>query len=217
MHAYAPRQDRKPRGRVLAPLLFAVALLAAGAAVGYLVASLHLPPRAAERLPRAASPPAPGDGAAPPQDGGEQRPAAAPPETRTNPYTVFVFRTRYPACDGEVARTGTAGAAGAGLSQGEVAERYPGWSVELFRPGQVVLARTRDGPCPDEAVYRTVTMRDGRVVVYAGRPGRLGPLLQETDIRVDRLLPRDRERLARGIEVRGDEGVWRLLEGLDRG
>lgn len=175
----------------------ALLLLAAGVVAGFGAGRLTLRP---DRRP-----PAPPPAAEAP---------AVPAGARTNPYTVFTFRTLYPACRGEVARTEVAGTTGAGLSRAEVERRHPGWAVEVFRPAQVVLVRVEAGPCPEEAVYRTVTVRDGRVVVFAGRPGRLGPLLQDTGIPVDRLLPRDREKLARGIEVQGDEGVWRLLEGL---
>ncbi len=187
---YARRRERKAR-RSLARIALALGLLAAGAGSGYFLAS-RAQPRSA---PSAPEPPPPG-----------RQASAVDPGTRTTPYTVFTFRTRYPACGGEVNRTEAPGAAGAGLSRAEVERRYPGWTVEFFRPAQVVLVREQPGPCPEEAVYRTVTVRDGRVVVHAGRPGRLGPLLQDTGIDVDRLLPQDREKLARGVEVRGGRG-----------
>lgn len=199
----------QPEKRGLAPLLLSAflgaALLAAGAASGWFLATDRLPGR-----PRVAPAPSPGaSGAAP-----ERRAASTPLGPVTDPRTALVFKTLYPACGGEVVRTEAAGAARAGLGRTEVERRHPGWRVEVFGPAEVILARSQAGPCPDEALYRTVGLRDGRVVVYAGRPGGHGPLLQDTGISVDRLLPADREKLSRGIEVQGEDGVWRLLEGL---
>lgn len=151
------------------------------------------------------------------------RPSAPPPEDRrgeavaeavTGPQTVIVFRTAYTGCSQEVTRTEMAGAALAGLHRQELARRFPGWEVALFRPGQVLLRQVRPGPCPEGIGDRTITVRDGRVVVFAGRPPRLGELLWDTGIKVESLLPADREKLDRGLVVHGDTEVWRVLEGL---
>lgn len=198
-------REGRPRAPLLLSAFFGAAVLAAGAASGWFLATDR------GRL-RSAPAPSPGADAAPPGE----RTASTPLGPVTDPQTALVFKVRYPACGGEVVRTEAAGAARAGLGRVDVERRHPGWRVEVFGPAEVILTRSQDGPCPDEAVYRTIAARDGRVVVYAGRPGGHGPLLQDTGISVDRLLPADREKLSRGIEVRGEEGVWRLLEGLAR-
>lgn len=199
------RRDGRPRAPLFLSAFFGAALLAAGAASGWFLATDRLPGRF-----RGAPAPSPGADGTPPGD----RAASTPLGPVTDSETALVFRIRYPACGGEVVRTEAAGTARAGLGRADVERRHPGWRVEVFGPAEVILTRSQDGPCPDEAVYRTIGVRDGRVVVYAGRPGGRGPLLQDTGISVDRLLPADREKLSRGIEVRGEEGVWRLLEGL---
>lgn len=152
------------------------------------------------------------DRTAPRGAGEDGRDVAADPVT--GPQTVIVFKTTWSGCGEETTRTETAGPALAGLRQADLARRFPGWEVAFFRPGQVILHQVREGPCPDGVGDRTIAVKDGRVVVYAGRPGRLGELLWDTGIMADALLPADREKLARGIVVRGDTEVWRVLEGL---
>lgn len=156
-----------------------------------------------------------GDGRAPDQDHGRQEANERfPAETATGPQTLIVLKISYPACGEEEVRTVEAGAVLAGLHRGELLSRFPGYEAEVFRAGQVVLRRVQDGPCPDSVSYRTIGLRDGRVVVFAGRPESPGRLLHDTGILVDNLLPADREKLSRGIVVRGEAEVWRVLEGL---
>lgn len=161
-----------------------------------------------------------GGEAGPEPPSSEHTPASLPPappppaNVTTDPGTLFVFRSLYPACGEELARSLAAGVDLAGIERGELAERFPGWHVESFRPAQVILSRVHDGPCPDGVMYRTLGIRDGRVAVFSGRPDNRGALLRDTGIRVDRLLPADMDKLRRGIAVRGEAGVWQVLEGL---
>lgn len=144
-------------------------------------------------------------------------PPPTPPEVNvtTDPNTLFVFRSYYPECGEEQARSLGAGVDLAGMNRDELARRFPGWHVDSFRPAQVILSRVHHGPCPDDVLYRTLGIRDGRVVVYSGRPENRGALLRDTGIRVDRLLPADVAKLRQGMAVRGEAGVWRVLEGLN--
>lgn len=186
-------------------LILAALLLAAGGAAGYL---------AARDLPFGHGTPGKTgaeDGPVPPDPG--EAPSSWQPAT--GPLTTLVFKTFYSRCGGETTRTEPAGTALAGLTRTQVSQRFPGWQVDVFRPGQVVLTRIESGPCPDEAWFRTIGLQDGRVVVFAGRSGNRGPVLQDTGIHVDRLLPADRAKLEKGVEVQGDAGVWQFLEGLE--
>lgn len=134
---------------------------------------------------------------------------------RTAPYTVIIFREENPGCRESLTRSRSAGTELAGLDRAGLERRFPGWIVEDFRPAQVILRRVNNEPCRGEAAYRTISVYNERVVVFAGRPGRIGPMLQDTGIDVSRLLPADREKLARGVVVRGDAEVWQFLEGLE--
>lgn len=145
-------------------------------------------------------------------------PPTPPPEARlvsTGPGTLFVFETEYPACGRRLSRAEPAGAARSGLGREDLARRFPGWEVADFTPGRVILRRVVAGPCSRELQYRTVTLRDGRVVVLAGRPEAPGDVLLVTDITADRLLPADRAKLERGVLLQSEEETWLFLEGLD--
>lgn len=134
---------------------------------------------------------------------------------RTAPYTLIIFREENPACRESLTRSRSAGTELAGLDRTAFQERFPGWRVEDFRPAQVILRRLTNEPCQRDEEYRTISIYDSRVAVFAGRPGHLGPMLQDTGIEVERLLPADREKLMRGVVVRGDSEVWQFLEGLE--
>lgn len=144
-------------------------------------------------------------------------PAPLPPArvVDTGPGTLFVFETEYPACGRRLSRAEPAGAARSGLGREELARRFPGWEVADFTPGRVILRRVVAGPCSRELQYRTVTLRDGRVVVLAGRPEAPGEVLLVTDVTEDRLLPADRNKLRRGVLLQSEEETWLSLEGLE--
>lgn len=192
----AAKRDASGRGRALMGILVAAGLLGGAYLAGL---RSHGPGR--ERVPG-------------PDDSRREAGEPVPAEPVTGPETLIILKTSWPACGEEDVRTLEAGAVLAGLHRGEVLSRFPGFQAEVFRPGQVVLRRVQEGPCPDDVVWRTIGLRDGRVVVFAGRPERPGAVLKDTGILVDRLLPADREKLGRGIAVRGEDGVWQVLEGL---
>lgn len=215
-NGFPRRADRKRRRRShLAGLVAAMILLAAGAVVGYMD---FTSPFADSRFAKPA--PAPDSTNSPEpenEEGGTIGEAAASSRWRitTEPHTLLIFKTMYPHCNGETTTSRTAGTAMAGINRDELARRYPEYEIASFRPGEVTFLRTLDGPCPDEAWYRTITLKEGRIVVYAGRPGNLGPLLQDTGIPIDKLLPADQDKFEEGVVVTGDAGVWLYLEGLE--
>jgi hypothetical protein len=71
-------------------------------------------------------------------------------------------------------------------------------AVLSFSPRALVLQRELPG-CPGDVV--TLAVQDGRVVVLAGRPGDLGPVLSRTDIPARGLPPAERRRLENGYAV----------------
>ena len=91
-----------------------------------------------------------------------------------------------------------------GMDRAEVARQFVHTEVVSLTPDRLVLERVLPG-CPGDVV--TVTERDGRVVVRAGRPGDLGAVVAVTDIPVRGLSRADRLRLAAGIVT--ERGRWR--------
>ncbi|MBX6377519.1 MAG: hypothetical protein IRY95_03140 [Clostridia bacterium] len=142
-------------------------------------------------------------------------PVAGPMEPVLQEGAEVVRQILYTACGQKVTEREPVPPSLVGLSRREVMRRLTSGNVVDFAPDRVTIATREEGPCPDTVLYRTLTVLDGYVVVYAGRAPDLGPLVARTRVRVDRLLPRDRERLEKGIVVQGDAEVWRLLEGLE--
>ncbi len=87
------------------------------------------------------------------------------------------------------------------------------YEVTLFSKDYVILTRTVDSLCPDMARYRYITITDGEVVVFYGKPPHL-MVDYPTGVRVDQLRQEDKERLTAGVAVEGDEELFALLEGL---
>jgi len=90
------------------------------------------------------------------------------------------------------------------MDRAEVARQFVHTEVVSLTPDRLVLERVLPG-CPGDVV--TVTERDGRVVVRAGRPGDLGAVVAVTDIPVRGLSRADRLRLEAGIVT--ERGRWR--------
>lgn len=87
------------------------------------------------------------------------------------------------------------------------------YEVSLFTKDNVILRKVVDGLCPDMARYRHITIKDGEVAVFYGKPPHL-LLAYSTGLRAGQLRSEDRERLTAGVTVEGDEAAFTLLEGL---
>ncbi len=139
-----------------------------------------------------------------------------PVSVRVAPYTTLIFQYEHTGCEGQSQISSrAAGKDLAGLDREGLQAKFPEWHIEVFRPAQVILKRQKDGPCRKDMEYRTIGVKDNRVVVFVGKPGNLGPMLRDTGIEISRLLPADQEKLKQGIVVRSEEEVWLFLEGLE--
>ncbi len=107
----------------------------------------------------------------------------------------------------------------AGLTYLELSTMFPHLEIRTFTPDRLA-ARAHFEMCPEMSEYMTVILdpRTSAITVRHGRPSHLGPLHPLNDllthIDAGRLGPSDRADLERGIEVRNEEDLWILLEGL---
>jgi hypothetical protein len=155
------------------------------------------------------------DGPAPPDVGAPPGQVDAPSlPVYTADRTVLTFITSYTECGCTERESRTAGDELAGLEESSLAARLDGWAVAAFSGSAVELHRVITGLCPEMTTYRTLGVHDGKVAVFLGRPT-TGLLLREvTNIPVETLPYADRDRLAAGIVVRGDQDIEVYLEGL---
>lgn len=138
-------------------------------------------------------------------DNGRDGPAAAVPVS-------IEFRTSYETCGHTEKRHVTSWLPARDATS--VAAAYPGWRLAGRAGDEYVFERQESGLCTDDRFYRHLSVVDGRVAVFLGKPGHGARLKEMTDIAVSGLLAEDRARLEQGITVLGDDAVRSYLEGL---
>lgn len=135
------------------------------------------------------------------------------PEPRTVPSTVIVRRTYYPDCGDEVVTREQAGAKLAGKTAVELAKALGGGTIESFAVEEAVVLVTGRGACPKHAAQRYLGIADGHVAVFQGRPGSgQSRVLEVFDLEVGALPEREVADLRRGVPVRGDDELKRVLQ-----
>lgn len=127
---------------------------------------------------------------------------------------AFIFRSYYTRCQREHTSVEPAGPEHAGLDRAALAARFPEWQLRSFARDRVEFYRTTDAPCPEEARWFTITLRDGFVVVLEGR-GLRGPVHLVTRIPAAHLTPEEQALLQQGLQVRSPEDVQHVLESLE--
>lgn len=167
----------------------------------------------------------PQQGDDPPLTGPTQAEASGLAPDRITPETALIYVTQYASTGRVEERVSAPPESMLDLTREALAVMYPQWQIETFSSEQVVFRRVDNGVDPvirqeEEQRYRTLALRDGQIVVLAGRPHpeaglRLADLtlLRETDIDASHLRADDAERLSAGVVVEGDEEVARNLEG----
>lgn len=102
-----------------------------------------------------------------------------------------------------------------GLQMEDIRLVYPKWQVREFTAKRLVLVTSLPEMCPDDIRFRTITLRDNKVVVLHGSGLHAdSPVMARTSIDADRLSKADYERLTRGIVVTSDQEVEDWLEGI---
>jgi hypothetical protein len=124
--------------------------------------------------------------------------APTPPSLALRPDAVVTVVVAYPACAVRREGRGPLPPGLAGLAEPEVRALVAPDRVVAFSATALVLERSLPG-CPKDTV--TLGVRDGEVVVRAGRPGDLGPVVQRTGIPARALPPAERARLENGRVV----------------
>lgn len=132
---------------------------------------------------------------------------------RTLPSTILIFDRVYESCEHEVTESEPAGEQRAGLTAAELEQLLPGWRVLEFSREAVRLEQQLPDECPADAAVYTLSIHDGRVVIFSGR-GLAGPIFAETEIQAADLLPGDLALLENGVTVEGEERAWQFLEGI---
>jgi hypothetical protein len=135
------------------------------------------------------------------------------PGVRVSSTTRIAYEVKYDRCGCDERREEPPSAFMIGLGLEAVRMAVPDWPIEVFTRELVVFKRTVDGLCPDMARYRHITLLDGEVVLYYGRPPKLR-LATRTGITTEQLRSEDLARLIAGITVAREDEAWALLEGL---
>lgn len=101
-----------------------------------------------------------------------------------------------------------------GLNYQEIQEIYAGWTIDKFDKLEVEMTLKVDSFCREHANNMFLSIKDGYVAVYYGKPGAKAILKEVTNISVSHIMPQDIEELKRGLAVQSREELLRTLEGM---
>lgn len=132
---------------------------------------------------------------------------------RTTPDTLIVRRTYYPDCGDVVVESKRAGPALSGKTAEELVQDETQATIESFSPKEVEVLITAQGACPTHATQRYLGIVDGHVAVFQGLPsGRNARALEVFDLEAGALPEREVQDLRRGVPIRSDEELKRVLQ-----
>lgn len=101
-----------------------------------------------------------------------------------------------------------------GLNYQEIQKVYSGWTIDKFDDLEVEMTLKVDSFCREHANNMFLSIKDGYVAVYYGKPGARAVLKEVTAIPVKHIMPQDIEELKRGLVVHSREELLRTLEGM---
>nr|WP_092067203.1 BofC C-terminal domain-containing protein [Dendrosporobacter quercicolus]NSL46460.1 BofC C-terminal domain-containing protein [Dendrosporobacter quercicolus DSM 1736]SDL51262.1 BofC C-terminal domain-containing protein [Dendrosporobacter quercicolus] len=101
-----------------------------------------------------------------------------------------------------------------GLNYQEMQKVYSGWTIDKFDDLEVEMTLKVDSFCREHANNMFLSIKDGYVAVYYGKPGARAVLKEVTAIPVKHIMPQDIEELKRGLVVNSREELLRTLEGM---
>ncbi len=101
-----------------------------------------------------------------------------------------------------------------GLSVEELEERYPDWTLREFSQNTAVFFRTQDGFCQEDMIYKHISIKDGYVTVFYGRPRTDAIVVKTTKINAKYLPTDEIKNLENGIVITDDAELLLILEGL---
>ncbi|MDI6871823.1 MAG: BofC C-terminal domain-containing protein [Bacillota bacterium] len=138
---------------------------------------------------------------------------SSPPVPRTTADTVIVRRTYYPDCGDEVVVRQKAGKALSGKTAEELVRGEGQVAVESFNEREVVLLVTASGACPRHLAQRYLGIADGHVAIFQGLPGGgKAKVIEVFDLEAGALPEREVQDLRRGVPVRSDDELKRVLQ-----
>ena len=134
------------------------------------------------------------------------------PGVVVGPGTLVKYEIRYTTCDCTESEEASPDSL-LGKDLKAVRAAVPDYEVNLFTQDYVVFRKNVDTLCPEMDRYRHVTIKDGQVAVFYGKPPHL-KLEYSTGLPAVQLRTEDLERLTAGVTVEGEEAALTLLEGL---
>lgn len=93
-------------------------------------------------------------------------------------------------------------------------EEFEGWRLERQHGSIILLQREEEDLCPICLMEEFMGTHQGKVVIYHGRPDRMGPVKETLPINIHDLPAPETRDLERGIVIHDAKEKLLLLEGL---
>lgn len=97
-----------------------------------------------------------------------------------------------------------------GLTRQDLEQNFPDWVVKSFSSDEVLMQKTIDAESTQHYIVKDY---DGIVAVFYKTPIEGNDIKEITDIMTNTLPKEEQDKLKQGIEIKGKEELYRLLEG----
>ena len=125
-------------------------------------------------------------------------------EIKISPYAKMVIKKKYKKCGHLAENEVDIPKEIINFTKDELQEKYKGWNIEDFSEDKIVLSREIDANCEDHFVIKE---SDGEIFVYKELTENKNNLIEKLDININLLNDEDKEALANGVRLYGDEAL----------
>lgn len=129
-----------------------------------------------------------------------------------SPNCSFTFKIHYGECGHVTKQYTNIPQELVNMTEEEIKQKYPEWTIETFESNQVVLSKNQNGECGEHYVLRDV---EGKIVVYVINNNGEEEVFQKTEIATDYLTETDKITIKNGLKVYGKENLNQVIEDFE--
>jgi len=131
--------------------------------------------------------------------------------------TPLILQTYYEKSDELIEYVTTMPDSFTGLTIEQLKSTIRDWDIREYQPkNALVLHRSKNELTPEDKNNQHLGIENGRVVIFYGKKGKTGNkvIKQKTSIKEEDLPQSERAKLNDGIEIKSEEELFTILEGL---
>lgn len=138
--------------------------------------------------------------------------STAASEIKISPNCTIVEKQYFKGCDHLIKNIKEIPEEWINMTEEQVKEQYPDWTLESFSNNQIIVSQEKDGYCGEHYVIRE---NDGVLAIYTLDENGNETWKEDTEISTMYLTEEDLKILNKGIEAIGDDQLHTVLEDFE--